>query len=221
MVSGVVRCRWWISWVARFSWFHTAFSLPCLPGWIARRFWSIPLLDNSSGTIWHTVKRPCLAKVKWLSRSKDEKLLRLLSFQDGEQLSNQHLPYLLNSSKSSLLGGQTRRIISWHILRPIYWNKKVTLHKPNFALWGGIFCPQRAYRFPRYLVTNLVTNSSLNLVIHQIWWRICHQICHQIWWITALGDQFITKFGDKFSESPNLVMNLGANFVTNLVNRKI
>ena len=28
MVSGVVRCRWWISWVARFTWFHTAFSLP-------------------------------------------------------------------------------------------------------------------------------------------------------------------------------------------------
>ena len=24
-------------------------------------------------------------------------------------------------------------------------------------------------RFPRYLVTNLVTNSSPNLVIHQIW----------------------------------------------------
>ena len=27
----------------------------------------------------------------------------------------------------------------------------------------------RGGRFPRYLVTNLVTNSSLNLVIHQIW----------------------------------------------------
>ena len=73
------------------------------------------------------------------------------------------------------------------------------------------------YRFPRYLVTNLGTTSSLNLVIHQIWWQICHQIWWRIWWITKLGDQFITKFGDEFSESPNLVMNLGANFVTNLV----
>ena len=68
-------------------------------------------------------------------------------------------------------------------------------------------------RFPR----NLVTNSSLNLVIHPIWWQNCHQIWCQIRWITQLSDQFITKFGDEFSESPNLVMNLAANFVTNLV----
>ena len=55
--------------------------------------------------------------------------------------------------------------------------KTSTAH--NAGMGGGghirvaVYTPEvhrmEAYRFPRYLVTNLVTNSSPNLVIHQIW----------------------------------------------------
>ena len=36
-----------------------------------------------------------------------------------------------------------------------------------------------------------------------IWWQIWWQIRHQIWWFTKFGDQSVTRFGDKFGESPN------------------
>ena len=52
MVSGVVRCRWWISWVARFTWFHTAFSLP-------------PWLDSDRSHCW------TILRAQYETQSKD------------------------------------------------------------------------------------------------------------------------------------------------------
>ena len=54
---------------------------------------------------------------------------------------------------------------------------------------------------------------------HQFWWQIGWPDCKiwweiwwEIWWVTKWGDEFVTRFGDQLSESPNLVTNLSPNF---------
>ena len=95
MVSCVVRCRWWISWVARFSWFHTAFSLP-------------PWLDSDRSHCWtifraqYDTQSKDLVWQKW-SDSADPRMRNCSDFSASKMVSNFPInTYLIFSTHQNL-----------------------------------------------------------------------------------------------------------------------
>ena len=133
MVSGVVRCRWWISWVARFTWFHTAFSLP-------------PWLDSDQSHCWTILRAQYETQSKDLgwqecSDSADPRMKNCSDFSASKMVSNFLIgAYLMCSTHQSLhcWVEKNRRIFSRHIiLRPVETKRLLYIYTQ--------FCPRRKF----------------------------------------------------------------------------
>ena len=104
--------------------------------------------------------------------------------------------------------------IWWRIYHQIWWH----IRWSQYLMINPFGENQVITKFGDEFVTTIWGKTG-HQIGHQFWWQIGWPDCKiwweiwwEIWWVTKWGDEFVTRFGNQLSESPNLVTNLSPNF---------